>query len=118
MEFASRRCGSCQEFKPEFSAVATRVPSIKFGVLYIEEAGGHALAEHYGVLDDGLPAVGLFASLDGTYTPLVKGDMVSRQDLVQMLKRHRDDTKWQRDRLSEHNAYVKHGAILQAHKEF
>lgn len=90
-------CGSCQEFAPEVAFVAAKSRALRFGVVYVDQEAGRQLADQYGVLDAGLPAAGLFAAAGGAYTPLVRGDAISRGALLRLLKDVRDLSGWTKD---------------------
>jgi thioredoxin-like negative regulator of GroEL len=90
VEFASAMCGSCKEFAPEWEKLSTQVKRIKCGSVDIDDAGGKALAEKLGIMDEGIPNLKLVhvrgSDLKAVSVTLVKGDAPSARQLRKKLK--------------------------------
>jgi thiol-disulfide isomerase/thioredoxin len=90
VEFGSKFCESCKEFAPIYKAEAAAIKTLKFGKVYIDEKPGMELAQRFGVLNLGLPAVVLFTEKDsGSFSAQAVNDGSSaagfRKQLTLML---------------------------------
>ena len=87
IDIASKMCSGCQEFHPEFEALAKSFPNVRYGVVYVEDKEGMKLVNKLkGVMDKGLPAVILVKDEDPyIFTQLVFGDVIKEKDLRKMV---------------------------------
>ena len=93
IEFASGRCGTCKEMKPEWDAVVRQLGKSVLAASYdIDTKAGMEQAEVAGVLSEkgGVPAVRLYLSEDPKVKAeaLVKGSVVKAHDLLAAVRRH------------------------------
>jgi thiol-disulfide isomerase/thioredoxin len=58
LEFASPRCGTCQELAPLYAQLAAKNNAVaRFGAVDIDTPGGMALAQRLQILEEGVPNV-------------------------------------------------------------
>jgi thiol-disulfide isomerase/thioredoxin len=58
LEFASPRCGTCQELAPLYAQLAAKNNAVaRFGAVDIDTPGGMALAQRLEILEEGVPNV-------------------------------------------------------------
>ena len=94
VEFYSDRCGSCKEFVPEWTRLEKQLVSIATGKINIDEAEGMKLAQTFGVLDEGLPAILLFFSNEKKPISLLEGDSaLSHARIISKIKDNLTDLK-------------------------
>ncbi len=63
LEFASPRCGTCQELAPLYASLAQRHAGLaRFGAVDIDTPAGMALARRLDVLSEGVPNIRAWAS--------------------------------------------------------
>lgn len=85
LKIASKMCGSCKEFEPIFESSAKKNTQFKFGVVYIDEKEGLDLAMNLNVLDNGLPAVVVYDTQEGSPKQIVSGNVIKENAFNQQL---------------------------------
>jgi hypothetical protein len=60
VEFGSGMCGSCKEFHPTWGKIVKENQNVRTGHVIIDNAGGMAVAQKWGVMAGGIPSVQLF----------------------------------------------------------
>ena len=91
IEFASGRCGTCQQFKPEWDWVVQELQGLVLTQSFdIDTADGMKQANLAGVLSEpgGVPAVRLYTAAHMKPTALVSGAVVNRRELKASVMKH------------------------------
>lgn len=88
VEFYSPMCGSCSEFAPTWEALESKFKSVQSGKINIDKKEGLAIAKQFGVLEEGLPNIRLFASKESKSISIMSGEPKSTKELMSSLKRN------------------------------
>ena len=86
IEFMSSMCGSCKEFAPTFEKLAKAVKSAILAKIDIDIPEGMAIARSTGALEQGIPAVAVFASRNKPEF-VMGGELKSKRELMAELRR-------------------------------
>jgi thioredoxin-like negative regulator of GroEL len=87
IEFGSKYCESCKQFAPIFHALATKHTALKFGVCYVDAPKGVELAQKFGVMELGLPAVVVIEDASGKFSTIPVEDPSSKDQVLRELKK-------------------------------
>jgi len=80
VEFMSSMCGSCKEFAPIFETFSASVKSAIVAKIDIDNPDGLAIAQSTGALEQGIPAVAVFASKTSHF--VMGGELKTKKQLL------------------------------------
>ena len=87
VEFYSAMCGSCKEFEPHWAETEKKLKSIATAKVNIDTPEGMKIAQSQkGLLEDGIPAVRLFASKSSVSVGIVKGEVKKSKEVVAAIR--------------------------------
>eukprot|EP01063_Lacrimia_lanifica_P025787 TRINITY_DN3376_c0_g4_i1.p1 TRINITY_DN3376_c0_g4~~TRINITY_DN3376_c0_g4_i1.p1 ORF type:complete len:270 (+),score=160.35 TRINITY_DN3376_c0_g4_i1:65-874(+) len=86
VEFYSGMCGSCKEFAPVWDKYAKNDAPCKTAKVNIDDAGGRAIADKLGIMEEGIPNVRVFTG-DSQGVSITKGDVLSKDELEGAMKK-------------------------------
>ena len=88
VEFFSGMCDYCKQFEPTWAKLAAATTRLEPFRVNIDLEGGEALAASLGILDEGVPAVAVFADAStASHDTLMAGEIAPLSRLIKRVHR-------------------------------